>query len=146
MKIYLDVCCLNRPFDDQTLDRIHLESEAVVAIMKNVESGRWDLINSDAIIYEINKIPDTERKNKILLLISKANEYIKLDTACLSRAKEVQKFGIKTFDALHVASAEMEKADIFLTTDDALLAKLKKYSDKIKIKTDNPLAWIKEVI
>ena len=28
--IYLDVCCLNRPFDDQTQERIRLESEAVL--------------------------------------------------------------------------------------------------------------------
>jgi hypothetical protein len=26
-RIYLDVCCLNRPFDDQTQARIHLEAE-----------------------------------------------------------------------------------------------------------------------
>lgn len=26
--IYLDVCCLNRPFDDQTQERIFLEAEA----------------------------------------------------------------------------------------------------------------------
>jgi hypothetical protein len=26
-RISLDVCCLNRPFDDQSIDRIHLESE-----------------------------------------------------------------------------------------------------------------------
>lgn len=26
--IYLDVCCLNRPFDDQTQERIGLEAKA----------------------------------------------------------------------------------------------------------------------
>ena len=146
MKIYLDVCCLNRPFDDQTQDRIHLESEAVLTIMKKVESGEWDLINSDAIIYEINKIPDVDRKNKVLLLISKSTIYIKLETTFLTRVKEIQKFGIKMYDALHVVCAEKGKADIFLTTDDNLLSKLKKHTDNIKIKTGNPLAWIKEVI
>lgn len=29
MKIYLDNCCLNRPFDDQSNLRVRLESEAV---------------------------------------------------------------------------------------------------------------------
>lgn len=28
MKVYLDACCLNRPFDDQTQGRIRLEAEA----------------------------------------------------------------------------------------------------------------------
>jgi hypothetical protein len=30
LRIYLDACCLNRPFDDQTQERIRLESEAVL--------------------------------------------------------------------------------------------------------------------
>ena len=28
MIVYLDNCCYNRPFDDQTQERVHLESEA----------------------------------------------------------------------------------------------------------------------
>ena len=34
MTLYLDNCCYNRPFDDQTHDRIHIESEAVLAALK----------------------------------------------------------------------------------------------------------------
>ncbi len=34
MKIYLDNCCYNRPFDDQTQERIHLESEAILAMLR----------------------------------------------------------------------------------------------------------------
>ena len=30
MIIYLDNCCYNRPFDDQTQERIHLESEVIL--------------------------------------------------------------------------------------------------------------------
>ena len=146
MKIYLDVCCLNRPFDDQTQDRIHLESEAILTIMKYVESGMWELINSDVIEYEINKIPDNERRNKVSLLISKANKLRTINTSLISRAKEIQKFGITSYDALHVASAEFEIADIFLSTDDNLLNKLEKNASKINVKTANPLTWIKEVI
>jgi hypothetical protein len=33
MKLYLDNCCYNRPYDDQTQERIHLEGEAVLAII-----------------------------------------------------------------------------------------------------------------
>lgn len=38
-KIYLDTCCLNRPFDDQTQERIRLESEAVLAILSRIEKA-----------------------------------------------------------------------------------------------------------
>jgi hypothetical protein len=41
MKIYLDVCCLNRPFDDQTQDRIRLETEAVMLILGRIAAKDW---------------------------------------------------------------------------------------------------------
>ena len=37
ISIYLDVCCLNRPFDDQSQPRIHLESEAILTILAQCE-------------------------------------------------------------------------------------------------------------
>jgi len=33
MRVYLDMCCLKQPFDDQPQPRIHLESEAVLALL-----------------------------------------------------------------------------------------------------------------
>ncbi len=39
MKLYLDVCCLNRPFDDQPQDRVHLEAEAVLTILRHLEQS-----------------------------------------------------------------------------------------------------------
>ena len=146
MKIYLDVCCLNRPFDDQSQDRIHLEAEAILSIIKFVEKGQWTLVNSDGILYEINKIPDSERKKKVEIIISRANEHVRLEEKILERAKRLQKLGIKSLDALHVACAESAKVDIFLTTDDKLLRILRQHSDEIDVRADNPLVWIKEVI
>ena len=34
MKIYMDVCSYNRPFDNQEQDRIYLEAEAVLSILR----------------------------------------------------------------------------------------------------------------
>jgi len=146
MRIYLDVCCLNRPFDDQSQDRIHLEAEAILSIIKFVEKGQWTLVNSDGILYEINKIPDSERKKKVEIIVSRANEHLRLEEKILERAKRLQKLGIKSLDALHVACAESAKVDIFLTTDDKLLRILRQHSDEIDVRADNPLVWIKEVI
>ena len=36
-RIYLDVCCLNRPFDDQSQPRIRLESETILIILAQCE-------------------------------------------------------------------------------------------------------------
>jgi len=39
MRVYLDVCCLNRPFDDQSQERIRVESDAVELILRPVQKG-----------------------------------------------------------------------------------------------------------
>jgi hypothetical protein len=65
MKIYFDVCCLNRPFDDQTQDRIHLEAEAVLSIFNHSRKSGWSIIGSDAIEFEIEKMPDHDKRLKV---------------------------------------------------------------------------------
>ena len=76
---------------------------------------------------------------------------IYLDVCCLnrpllSRAKQIQQLGVKSYDALHIACAEVAQVDIFLTTDDKLLKIIRQFADKIKLKVNNPLNWIREVI
>ncbi len=146
MKIYLDVCCLNRPFDDQTQDRIRLETEAIYTILKFIEIGQNSLLNSDIILYEVGKIPNFNRKNSIMKILSKAKYYIGLNEDILKRGNEIQKIGVKSYDALHIASAEYGKAAIFLTTDDKLLKIVQNNLDKFHIKLQNPLNWILEVL
>ena len=49
MLVYLDTCCLNRPYDDQSQPRIQLESAAVLSIMEQVSSGRIHLANGSVL-------------------------------------------------------------------------------------------------
>ena len=121
MRIYLDVCCLNRPFDDQTQDRIHLESEAVIIILRHVRTGDWEWITSEVVTYEINKTPDRGRRQRVESLIRYADRHILLDATIVKRGLEIGKISFGAFDALHLACAEYGKADVFLTTDDKLL-------------------------
>lgn len=92
MLIYLDVCCLNRPFDNQEQERIHLEAEAVLLILSRCQSGEWVLLGSEAIDAEIAKTPDTERKDKAMLLNSLATTKVEIDPKIESRAREFIKF------------------------------------------------------
>jgi len=64
MKVYLDVCCLCRPFDDQTSHRIRVETEAVIAILKRCMTD-WELIGSEVIEFEIAEIADEERMKNV---------------------------------------------------------------------------------
>jgi predicted nucleic acid-binding protein len=142
VKIYLDVCCLNRPFDDQSQERIRLESEAVLAILGR--SKTVTLLSSEIVDIEISKIPDEDRKQKVMLLSSISRMNIVVDGEIMSRAKELNEMGFKSFDALHIACAERGRADALLTTDDHLLKKAIFHQKSIKVRLKNPLSWLTE--
>ena len=59
-KIYLDVCCLNRPFDDWIQERIRLEGEAVISIMEKIKAKKWQLVTSEAVTAELEKMRNLE--------------------------------------------------------------------------------------
>ena len=64
-RIYLDVCCLNRPFDDQRQDRIRLEAEAVLSILGRCEAGTWQWLSSAVVEAEVNNTPSRERCSRV---------------------------------------------------------------------------------
>jgi len=121
MRIYLDVCCLNRPFDDQTQENIHLETEAVLIILSNISSKRWELVGSEVIDFEISKILDMERQKKVELLAQKILKKQLITTELIQRAKMIAQKGIKALDALHIASAEFLQSEYMITTDNEII-------------------------
>ncbi len=143
MRIYMDVCCLNRPFDDQTKAKILIESDAVLAILSKCSSGEWILLSSDILDAEINKAPDGWKKRKVLELYNIAIEKIELNDSIIKKAIAIENNGLKPYDSLHIATAEYSKADVFLSTDKILLKKAEHI--KIDLKTANPLNWFMEV-
>ncbi len=146
MKIYFDVCCLNRPFDDQTQDRIHLEAEAILAILNHSRISGWHVIGSDAIDYEIEKMPDHDKRIKVQILSTLHDTHVKVDAGIERRAMELKQAGLKALDALHVSCAERAKAEVFLTTDDHLLSKAAQNKKMLKVRIENPLRWVTEVL
>jgi len=44
MKIYLDMCCFNRPYDDQTQSRIRIETEAKIVIQQKIKDSEHELL------------------------------------------------------------------------------------------------------
>jgi predicted nucleic acid-binding protein len=144
MRIYLDNCCLNRPFDDQSNPRIHLEAEAVKTILSLCEDGSWVLVSSDVLLFEINNAPEVQRSNILQLMAQLASETIPLTEAIKQQANHYQAAGIQAFDAFHLASAE-GKVDIFLTTDDKFLKKAQQIL-ALQVKVLNPLQWLEEVL
>ncbi len=143
MRIYMDNCCLNRPFDDQSNLRVHLEGEAIKTIIALIEQ-RWLLVSSQILEFEISKNGDVSRKKELNLINALAHTVIKIDTNIAKRANEFERRGLQAFDALHLACAE-GNADIFLTVDDQFLNKARTFQD-IDVKISNPLVWLNEVL
>jgi predicted nucleic acid-binding protein len=140
--VYLDACCLNRPFDDQTQDRIRLEAEAVLLILGHVHRGEWRWIGSEVLHLEIAQNPDAERRRRTQVLVGSATESISLDETIERRGNELEALGFGAFDALHLACAEQAQADVFLTTDDGLLRRARRFTDRIQVPVENPLTWL----
>lgn len=145
-KIYLDTCCLNRPFDDQTQARVRLEAEAVLAILARIENGEWTWVGSEVLMDEIEQTPDTQKLSRTKLLSGFVQENIEIGEKEEQRAKELQNEGFQVFDALHIACAESAEADVFLSTDDRLLKLAKHISKQLHVRVVNPLIWVEEMI
>lgn len=145
MRIYLDVCCLNRPLDDLSIGRNRLEAEAVLDIIRRVRSGQWELIGSDAVDTELGLMPSGERRAKALAMAQLRSLTVPADQAERARALELLGIGFGYMDALHVACAETAHCDVMLSTDDRLLGKSRTHKERIMVRVANPLQWIAEV-
>ena len=125
MRVYLDCCGLQRPFDDRSQPRIAVEAEAVLIILALCESHHLRLIASEALLFEIGLIPDQTRKEDALAILKIAEETVTLTTEVEALARRLRASGLKPLDALHLASASTAKVDYFCTCDDRFLRKAK---------------------
>jgi len=123
MRIYLDLCVYNRPFDDQSQPRIFIEATEFLLILSEVVGRELTLISSFVLEYENIRSPFIMRRDKISDILKVASEYVSYSEKLKNRAKEIEKTGIMSIDALHIACAEMAKADFFVTCDDVLVRK-----------------------
>lgn len=139
MRIYLDNCALNRPFDDQSQIRIRLESEAKLYTQEKIRRQQIELVWSYILDFENEQNPFEERKRVIEKWKSIAVLDIEETQKLLAAANSLITEGIRAKDALHVASAIEGKAGYFLTTDDKLIKKL---SGIAEIQVINPVDMV----
>ncbi len=140
MKVYLDNCCYNRPYDDQSQIRISLETQAKLYVQDLIKQKKIDLAASFVLWYENSQNPYETKRLAISEFIQKnSTEYVDIDIAETIKAKagEIMKTGIKMKDASHVACAVYAGCDCFLTTDYRLL---KYRTDEIQML--NPVEFV----
>jgi len=142
MRIYLDNCMFNRPFDNQSNIRIRIETEAKLHIQEKIKAGQLELIWSYILDFENEQNPFNERKISIAKWKKFASADIEETENLLNKALTLAKLGLKAKDALHIASAIEANARYFLTTDDKILNKSSKLDDIIAI---SPTDFVKEL-
>lgn len=140
--IYLDNCCFNRPYDDQSQLKINIETLAKLKIQEAVRDGKLLLTTSYVLVAENTANPSSTKRTDIQSFIdtytyvfvsrNKEDEIVRL-------AEDIIKTGIKYMDACHVASAIIAGCDYFVSTDKRLL---KYESDKIRL--INPVNFVIE--
>lgn len=142
MRIYLDMCCYNRPYDDQTQLKVAMETQSKLHIQMLVREKKLELIVSYMLRYECSKNPFEMRRNAIFDFIQEnATGYVgdNRKKVIEAKASEIMKTGVKFKDACHVASAIYAGCEYFISTDTRLL----KYNTQ-EIKMVTPIEFIME--
>jgi predicted nucleic acid-binding protein len=145
IRVYLDVCCLNRPFDDQRQDRIRLESEALLLILSRIENAGWEWVSSQVVDLEIQRTPDPDRRTRVGMISVGANRHVSITDKEIEQALVLERLGFGAYDALHIAAAESGGAEVLLTTDDAFIRMASRFKDRLNVRVENPLTWVQEV-
>jgi len=124
--LYLDMCCFNRPYDDQSQTRIRFETAAKLELQEHIKAGDCRLLWSAALDYECSRNPYPEHRLAIFKWRQLAYQVIAVTPSIQQQAIQLASLGISSYDALHAASALEAHAELFVTTDDRLLKKLRK--------------------
>lgn len=142
MTVYLDICCLKRPFDDQLQPRIALETAAVLTILREVAEGRIKAVRSVAHELENSRNPDVRRAGAVGAWLQTLNTLELTPKAVVDAVRRLQTSGLGTMDAYHLAWAEYLETDVLVTTDDRFRSQAGRLGDIIKVRVIDPIALV----
>jgi predicted nucleic acid-binding protein len=141
MRIYLDNCCYNRPFDDQTQPAVRLETEAKLLIQTLMRSGAVEYVWSFELRLESSQNPNRQRRRSIAAWSIGAVADIAPSPEIRNRSKELMALGVKAADAIHLACAESAGCDWFFTVDRGILKKVHELGN---MRIANPVEFVLE--
>jgi hypothetical protein len=136
--VYLDLCCLKRPFDDQRSPRVQAETAAVAALVAESELGRVRLVRSPAHTFENERNPREDRRLATASWLDGAAIEAALTDSATGRARELGGLGFAPLDALHTAFAEEAGAVWLATTDDRLITLGQRHEKVLRVRVANP--------
>ena len=139
MRVYLDNCCYNRPFDNQRDLMTALETFAKLQIQALMRTGALEYVWSDSLCHEVVRNPFPKRYQSIVSWFDGASVYIETTDDVVERAREFTDIGVKKMDALHLASAAKAGCDWFFTTDKGILTKVRNVGS---MRVANPVEFV----
>jgi predicted nucleic acid-binding protein len=140
IRIYLDNCCFNRPYDDQSQVRVRFETQAKLHIQKMVLERKVELAWSYILKYENSRNPFDAKRHAIARWEKISSLFITMSDEIVAEANIISLTGIKTADSLHVSCAIAGNCHYFITVDKRLLA----YRDN-RIIMCNPIEFFNQV-
>ncbi len=138
IKVYLDTCAIQRPLDTLDQTRLRMEAEAILGVLAQIAAGKLELISSSILKVEITRNPLAVRREHGEQVLALASATVFVNSGIAGRADDFVQRGIKSMDALHLASAEASGADYFCTCDDRFLRRARNIA-KLRIEVVSPL-------
>jgi predicted nucleic acid-binding protein len=137
LKIYMDNCCYNRPYDDQENPKVVVETLAKLYIQERVLKHELDLVWSYILKYENSQNSIESKRDAIAQWESLSVEFVEKSSPAVALASEVAATGVHPADSLHIACAITAKCDCIITVD----KRMAKYQDS-RIIVCNPVDFI----
>jgi len=122
-----------------------LEARAVITIFDQIKAGVHELVSSDVLVLEVMKNSDSVKRQLVLDALKYAAEEYRMSERDRQRGKELEAMLFQRFDASHIACAEGARANAFLTTDDRLLGRARKFQARLLVRVYDPIQWLGEV-
>ena len=141
IRIYLDNCCFNRPYDDQSQPRVRFETQTKLYIQKMVFEREIELVWSYVLKYENSRNPFESKRNAIAQWEQLSSLFVTMSDEIVANAEKIATTGVKNIDALHIACAIAGNCQYLITTDKRLLA----YRDN-RIIICNPIEFFNQII
>ena len=139
-RIYLDNCCFNRPYDDQSQPRVRFETQAKLHIQRMIVEHEVELVWSYILKFENSHNPFEAKKRAITQWEKLSSLFVSMSDEIVAAAEKITLTGVKNTDALHVACAISGNCHYFITVDKRLL----KYRDD-KIIICNPIEFFNQI-
>ena len=142
MLLYLDLNCFNRPFDDQSQDRIAQETAAVFVILQRIIDGVDRLGWSAILTFENAQHPLADRRIEIAQWVHRAVVNVAVTQQVATRARALTGAGFRPLDAAHLACAEAAACDRFLTCDNRVIRRTRRV--QVGLRVQNPRDYVQE--